>query len=220
MAFSSLLVEVSRFENVLCRMKAADALASAVPRSIGPRRIRRAVSGIARGPGFTPAPRRGASCRGARRSRRSRPRRCRQRRLGRGPRAARLVIDAVVVVGEALDDEPLEGGGVQPARASATSSLSLAATILWRLLVPSRGLLACISARELVLSVARIRRWCAARGRGGGSVRCGCVAVPPTGRAEGGHRGRRRADAHLARGSPGLGTSRARRIRGTAYARR
>ena len=94
----------------------------------------------------------------------------------------------------------------QPARASAASSLSLAAAILSRLLVPvCLGLLACMSAPGLVSVSHEFRRWRSARLRGGGSVRGGCVAVPRTGRAGGGHRGRRRADARLTRGSPGLG---------------
>ena len=51
MALSSSLVEVRGSMNVWCRMKAAGALASAVPRSIGPRRntqgrFREALGGL------------------------------------------------------------------------------------------------------------------------------------------------------------------------------
>ena len=109
----------------------------------------------------------------------------------------------------------------RPSRASAASSLSLAAAIFSRLLVPAcLGFLACMSAPALVSVSHVFRRSCSARLRGGGSVRCGCVAVPRTGRAGGGHRARRRADARLARGSPrdGRVTSRAHRIRRTANA--
>ena len=68
----------------------------------------------------------------------------------------------------------------QPARASAASSLSLPAAIFSRLLVPvCLGLLACMSAPELVSVSHAFRRWRSGRLRGGGSVRYGGVAVPP-----------------------------------------
>ena len=74
------------------------------------------------------------------------------------------------------------------------------------LLVTARlGLLACMSAPALVSVTHAFRRWCAALWPRRWE-RWGAVALPsPTGRAGGGHRGRRRADARLARGSPGLG---------------
>ena len=79
-----------------------------------------------------------------------------QWRLGRGQRPERLVVDAVVVVGEALTMSRLRMVASRPARASAANSLSLAAAILSRLLVPAfLGLLARMSP-ALGLSVTRI----------------------------------------------------------------
>ena len=91
----------------------------------------------------------------------------------------------------------------QPARASAASSLSLAAATVSRLLADSApAVIACMSTPALVSVSHVFPRSCSARFQERGvRVR----AIPRTGRAVGGHRGRGRADARLARGSPGLG---------------
>ena len=92
----------------------------------------------------------------------------------------------------------------QPARASAASSLSLAAATVSRLLLPpAPPVIACMSAAALVSVSHVFPRSCSAhlQERGGP-----LSAVPRTGRAVGGHRGCRRTDARLARGSPGLGS--------------
>ena len=78
-----------------------------------------------------------------------------------------------------------------------------AAAILWR------GVCSCLPAplcspacppRRLSQCRTHFRRWCSARLCGGA---CGAVALPsPEPDVQGGHRGRHRADARLARGSP------------------
>ena len=168
--------------NVLCRMKAAGALASAVPRSIGPRRYNQgrfrkrsgawvhagtsapcvvhACSTVAAITASQTVPVSGGLA------------------AASALRASLSIVDAVVVAGEALDDEPPEGGGV-PARPRLGRQLaqlgcgdSLASA---RAGVPR--LLACMSAPGLGLSVAHTHF---------------ADGAPPVSAAVGGHRGCRR----------------------------
>ena len=119
--------------NVLCRMKAEGASGSAMlDRSASD--TRRAVSGSAPGP---VGPRRHLGACVLQRCLAGRgdhgvPEGTGQRRLGRGPRPARLVAEAVVVAGEAVDDEPLEDGGVEARPRLGGQFVQRAAAILSR----------------------------------------------------------------------------------------
>ena len=210
--------------NVLCRMKAAGALVSAVPRSIGPRRytqgrfrkrsgawvhagtsapcVVHACSTVAAITASQTVPVSGGSA------------------AASTLRSARLVVDAVVVAGEALDDEPLEGGGVparprlgrQLAQLGCGDSLASARACLPRF--------ARLHVRPGVGSQCRTQF-----ADGGPPVSaavgaCGAVALPsPDWMCKGEDTGGAVELTRLARGSPGLGrvTSRAHHIRRICY---
>ena len=101
-----------------------------------------------------------------------------QRRLGGGLRSARLVVDAVVVAGEAVDEEPLEDGGVEARPRRGREFVQPAAAIFSRRsCLACFGLLASCPAQSGLQCRTHFADRASPRLRSGGSVRCGCVAV-------------------------------------------